>query len=119
MNKIASTRQVAQVAQGLSDAFLRCRDIGHQWRLYYQHREGSVIVRKMWCPSCKTNRKTKINRYGEVVSNSYDYDDGYLIEGLGRVQGRSKALLRAEAINRSPEIDLDYRIFEEPSTADL
>lgn len=119
MNKIASTRSVAKAAQSLSDSHLRCRDLGHDWRLYYQRREGAVIVRKLYCPSCKTNRKCKINRYGEVVSNSYDYDDGYLIEGLGRVQGRSKSLLRAESINRSPDVDLDYRIFEESTTADL
>lgn len=114
MSKLATTRQVARAAKALSDKFLHCRDIGHSWKLYYQRKEGAYIIRKMWCPSCKTNRKTKINRYGEVVANSYDYDDGYLIKGLGRVQGRSKSMLRVESINRAPEIDLDYTIFEEP-----
>lgn len=112
MAKLASKRDIARAASSLSDNYLRCRDIGHQWRLYYQKKHGSNIVRQMYCPSCKTNRKTKINRYGEVVSNSYDYTDGYLIQGLGRLQGRTKSMLRVEAINRAPEIDIDINTFE-------
>lgn len=111
-----TAREIQSAAAALSDQYLQCRDVGHSWRIYYQKREGSVVVRKLWCPSCKTNRKTKINRYGEVVANSYDYADGYLLEGFGRIQGRTKSLLRAESINRAPEIDLDYHIFEEPDS---
>lgn len=105
VNKLATTREAASFARALPDRFLKCRDLGHDWRLYYQKKDGSHIMRKFFCPSCKTNRKSKINRYGEVVSNSYEYDDGYL-NTTGRLVGRSKAALRAESINRTPELDL-------------
>jgi hypothetical protein len=106
VNKVATTRSVALAAEALPDAYLKCRDLGHDWRLYYQKPNGRSIIRKLFCPSCKTNRKMKINRYGEVVANSYDYDKDYQIKGLGRIQGRGKGILRVEAINRQPELDL-------------
>lgn len=114
--KIATPKAVRTEAAGMSDSFLRCRDIGHQWRMYFQKKAGKGFERRLYCPSCKTARFVVINGYGEVVSNHYRYDTGYQLKGLGRVQGRAKSVLRLESISRTNDFEVDYTVFEEPDS---
>lgn len=88
-------------AGGLSNAFLQCRELGHVWRPWtvdYNRQERSFF-RQLRCSSCKTIRKQLLNHHGHVISNSYDYSDGYLSRHL-QPGTYSRDVFRVEALTR-------------------
>jgi hypothetical protein len=79
---------------------VQCRDFGHSWRPYtarwiaqYNQYESQLI-----CQRCNTIRTRFLSRTGEQVSSGYDYADGYLIKGLGRLSGHDRDEIRLASI---------------------
>jgi hypothetical protein len=98
--KVATRDDVKQLAHELTEAFLHCRDYGHQWRMANARREGKLRIRTMFCPSCKYNKYQTFDSRGILVEQKHDYPEGYLIKGLGRIVGDTKGLIRLESIDR-------------------
>ena len=94
---------VDRFAARLTDKFLRCRELGHQWRplVATWDAESRSFARSLRCPSCHTERRQVLNAHGGIVSNGYVYPDGYLavhVEGMGH---GNRDAFRLEAVIRT------------------
>lgn len=71
-------------AAGLGDRVLHCRELGHTWRSLTVSWDAGARAydRRLRCSSCKTVRIQVLTERGHVVSNRYDYVDGYLAVGV-------------------------------------
>lgn len=98
----ADPQEATEWAQDLNDAFLECRDERHDWRRVSAKwlPEASVYERTRKCRRCKTVKTQTLSEFGTVVSNSYDYPDGYQTTGLGRLAGDSLAAMRLVSLTR-------------------
>ena len=79
---------------------VQCRDFGHSWRPYtarwisrYNQYESQQL-----CQRCSTIKTRFLSRTGEIVSSGYDYADGYLIKGLGRLTGHDRDEIRLASV---------------------
>ena len=71
-------------AAGLGDKVLHCRELGHTWRplTVSWDADAGAYDRRLRCSSCRTVRVQLVTGKGHVVSNRYDYADGYLAVGV-------------------------------------
>ena len=86
----------------LPDTHIQCRDFAHQWRPFtatYDKKARYYEV-ELKCSRCKTIRRRYIGLDGGLISSSYDYVDGYLIKGMGRLAGAERNMLRLESVKR-------------------
>ena len=93
---------VAEFAQSLPERFLYCREMGHNWRPYSAglYKDGG-FERILRCTRCRTRRVQAITSRGVVLTNKYEYADGYQApKGLGQIVGEGRGLLRLESIKR-------------------
>jgi hypothetical protein len=89
------------VIDGMTLEHLQCRDFNHSWRPYTASRHtNGLIERQLRCSRCRTIKVQTLNRWGHVVAGRYDYADGYVIKGLGRIIGEEKDHLRLASINK-------------------
>lgn len=98
----ADLDEVAEFADGLPERFLYCREMGHNWRPYSAgaHEDGG-FERVLRCTRCRTRRVQVITPRGIVLSNRYEYADGYQANpGMGRIIGEGRGILRLESIKR-------------------
>jgi hypothetical protein len=80
---------------------VQCRDFAHSWRPYTASRnDDSTYEQTLRCSRCKTLRIRTLNHRGAVLSSTYDYADGYVIKGLGRIAGAEKDHLRLVSIKQ-------------------
>jgi len=95
------TRDAADFVGDLSDKLLHCRELGHTWKplTVSWDREASCYDRRLRCPSCRTVRVQLLTSSGHVVSNRYQYPDGYLAKNV-TVSTLNRDLFRMEAITR-------------------
>lgn len=102
--RYAALEEVAGLAEAMPDRFLECRDMGHNWRRYTADlttvEGGSVYERTLRCSRCRTLRKQTLSLTGTILSTSYDYADGYQLEGVGRIIGDGRDALRLASITR-------------------
>jgi hypothetical protein len=103
-----------QFASNLSNAFLQCRELGHQWRPWsvVWDRKARCFDRQLRCSACKTIRKQLLDSHGHVIRNGYDYTDGYLSKHL-QPGTYSRDVFRLEALTRF----LDKQSTPTPETA--
>lgn len=84
-------------AQELPEAFIQCRDFGHNWRAYrafYDEREKGYR-RVIQCTRCTTERTQLLDLDGSVRSGYYVHPDGYLKPaGTGVLDAGGRASLR-------------------------
>lgn len=87
---------------GLPDEFVQCRDWGHAWRSLNARRndDGSYLV-TLRCQRCDCRRTRTISARGAVLATGYDYPDGYLLNGLGRLTGSDRDTLRLDSVRRT------------------
>jgi hypothetical protein len=82
--------------------FIQCRDFGHLWR----PRAATWVAEKehyeteLKCQRCKTVRLRYIGPRGELLKSGYDYSAGYVVTGMGRLDGAERDLLRLESVLR-------------------
>lgn len=85
---------------GMSDAQLQCRDFGHSWRPFTaeyipQRRQYLEALR---CSRCRAQRLRLLGQRGELLANRYVYPDGYLVQGLGRLDSDDRDALRLASL---------------------
>lgn len=88
------------VVSGMDLTHVQCRDFGHSWRPYsarwiasYNSYESQLI-----CNRCKTIRTRFLSRTGALTNSNYDYADGYLVKGMGRLTGNDRDTIRLASI---------------------
>lgn len=79
---------------------VQCRDFGHSWKPYtarwlpkFNSYESQLV-----CARCKTIRTRFLSRTGQQLESAYDYADGYLIKGMGRLTGSDRDVIRLASI---------------------
>lgn len=89
-------------AHDLSERFLQCRDLGHEWRPFAgaYDPDGRVFEREMRCRSCKTTRRQTITTAGHVLANRYTYADGYQAKNVDTGRNYSRDVFRLESVTR-------------------
>jgi hypothetical protein len=97
----AEIADVRDFAESLPERFLYCREMGHNWRPFSagRHKDGG-FERVLRCTRCKTKRFQGIDHRGIIMSSHYEYPDGYTTDGLGRIVGEGRGVLRLESIKR-------------------
>lgn len=80
-----------------------CRDVGHSWAPYDAVIERKFIQRILKCRNCTTLRIQTLDKNYDVVSNTYRYPDGYLVEGAGRLSASDRARIRAWTTKNFPQ----------------
>lgn len=103
--KFASPAEVEKLLESLDPKFVKCRARQHNWDDYtakWQY-DGIHLEVTERCLRCGSFRKFTMDDRGarEGKGNSYDYADGYLTKGLGRITGESRDLLRLHAIRQA------------------
>lgn len=94
---------VSQWAQHLPEAFLLCRDLGHQWGPYrgWHDRRQREYVQVLMCGRCRAERIRHLDYSGRRVSQSYAYPDDYLAPaGSGVLTADGRADLRLVSLMR-------------------
>lgn len=110
----AHLSDVRDFAAGLPEKYLHCRELGHLWRPFTagRHPDGG-FTRTLRCTRCKTRREQELSSTGMVLTNQYKHPDGYLTEGMGRIVGEGRGLLRLESIMRVLPTEDDQVVDEE------
>lgn len=99
-----STVSAQTLVTGYSSNYLNCR-VGerHQWRLYRIAKSGSSKIWRFYCPSCKTDKKQPVDRFGRIIKGRtrYRYEKGFLLHlKENNIAGDLRPLLRMEAAER-------------------
>ena len=97
----ANPTEVETFAHGLSEAFLLCRELGHNWKPWTAAIADGGYERVLRCPRCRTERHQLLDSRGHPVSGHYVYADGYQHKGLGRIVGEGREMLRLESVLRT------------------
>ena len=102
MASTADPDEVKSFAATLSTEHLACRTMQHRWQPFeakWQKDDAAYLVTYL-CDRCATTRTQWIDRFGDVVKGSYEYEDGYQHKGMGRIVGRGRSALRLENLTR-------------------
>lgn len=99
----ADAKDVRGFAHGLSESFLACRELGHNWRSRVVRWNGDRqgYDRTLRCTRCKTLREQVLTSFGAILSSRYVYPNGYQSDGLGRIVGDGRDALRLESLTRN------------------
>lgn len=98
MNAKARRTEIEGVLGGMPKVHIHCRDYGHSWAPHTAQRIGKGFDQTLKCTRCGTERHRVLDRFGDVVTNSYHYAEGYLVAGLGRLNGTDRGTLRIASI---------------------
>lgn len=104
-----ATPDLGVIVHELRTDYLQCRDFGHSWRPYtarWDARENAYRT-ELRCSRCKTIRVRWIGPRGQQLDSRYDYSDGYLVKGIGRLTGSDRDALRLESVLRVLPEDAD------------
>lgn len=81
--------------KNLSNPFIRCRTLGHTWRVVYTNSNQICLN----CSSCHTRRLDSVAvGSGRVTKRQYTYPPGYSLAGQDRP---TRNAFRVEFINRN------------------
>lgn len=98
----ADPYEVQDFAAGLSSSELQCRELGHLWEPHsgFWSPEDGCFYRTLRCDRCTTERNQTLSDKGAVLTNGYLYPEGYLHQGMGRIAGEGRDMLRLESVTR-------------------
>lgn len=94
----ASRESVEAAAEDWSKGVVACRSYGHQWKPSTARRHGTAFVITQRCPSCRATRTCDMDSRGYASPWKYEYPEGYLMQGLGRVDTHGRAALRLKTL---------------------
>ena len=96
----AREREVADAVKEMPSEHVHCRNYGHNWGPFTAHRiaGGKGFDQVLKCARCGTTRHRVLDRFGDVVTNTYHYAEGYAVAGLGRLTGADRGTLRIASI---------------------
>jgi hypothetical protein len=99
----ADRYEVEAAAAEMSTAHLDCRVMRHSWeradavhiaRLRY-YRVSYVCVR------CSSRRVAEVSETGHEYASTYEYAEGYLSHGIGRIVGEGRDAIRMAGLQRA------------------
>lgn len=97
----ADLGDVKAFAESLPERFLHCREMGHNWRPWSAGRfADGGYERILRCSRCRSKRFQNISGSGVILKSHYEWAEGYLSQGLGRIVGEGRGVLRLESIER-------------------
>lgn len=97
----ARNAQLTEVAEKYPDAFLACRDLSHSWKPQSAvWLEDGNIERTLVCTRCDTLKRQYLSPDGYILVGYYAYTDGYLLQGVGRLDTDARAGLRKASLRR-------------------
>jgi hypothetical protein len=84
----------------MTDEMVECRDIQHSYRKWAtrwlaQERE---YERQLKCLRCGTIRVQRVSERGYLLGSSYEYAEGYLVKGLGRLDQDDRGAIRLQSV---------------------
>ena len=85
----------------MTEEMVECRDIAHSYRKWSTR---WIPADREWesqllCVRCGTIRIRRINgSTGAIVASSYQYAEGYLVKGLGRLDQADRGALRLHSM---------------------
>lgn len=79
---------------------IECRDLRHSWRPFSARwmARGNYFEDILRCARCGTERVRHIGARGQVLSSHYEYADGYLMTGSGRMTTDMNESLRLASL---------------------
>lgn len=89
---------IESVVDGMKLEYIQCRDFGHSWRPYTAKATRFGYEEQLRCNRCRGIRTRTLNARGAVMSGNYEYSDGYLIKGLGRLAGAERDYVRLASV---------------------
>lgn len=98
----ADPQEVAEFAADLEEDWLYCRTYQHNWKPWtasWSSELGCYEV-SIRCNRCHTRRVQTMSDKGTVLSSHYEYPEGYLHAGMGRIAGEARDRLRLESVTR-------------------
>lgn len=101
VDRTAPDFDLGAVVDDMRTEYVQCRDFGHSWRPFTATLlRGGGYEQTLRCSRCRTRRNRLIGPRGQILSSGYDYADGYVIKGLGRLVGTEKDHLRLLSVRR-------------------
>ena len=81
---------------------LQCRDFGHSWRPFTARwmAEDRCYESQLRCGRCGTLRVRRLSRTGSQIGSHYDYPEGYVTKGMGRLTGSDRDKIRLASLLR-------------------
>lgn len=102
--RVADPADVEREVRDWDDSVLECRTYNHTWapqRAVWnaEYRYYHIV---QICPRCRSERTMDMNMRGHLLSKPViHYADGYLSQGLGRIYGDAKDVVRLAAVTRT------------------
>lgn len=93
---------MADLLDSMPDEFLECRE-QHAWVKAGTAWDARLkcYTRVRYCPRCEGTRKQRIAADGSLIGHAfYEYPDGYLIKGIGRIGSDGRDQMRLYNIRR-------------------
>ncbi len=108
---IGELTTVEEALTNYDGTYLDCRDLRHAWIRQGYWSDGGAVKRRLLCERCGTTRTDSWSFDGrERLSGSYDYVEGYLLEG---VDGHAAATdVRHEIVSRATVFDSEQSMLE-------
>lgn len=98
---MATRVQVRAFAKHLPEAYLRCRQYGHNWDPFSAVKTGPRYDVTLDCERCHSKRRILLDSNGMLVKAPHtNYAEGYLAHGIGRLTGEAKGVIRLEGVRR-------------------
>jgi hypothetical protein len=95
------TQELTAAVTAMTDEMLECRDIQHSYRKWSTRwiPKDREYESQLKCQRCGSIRSRRIDgRTGEIVASSYQYAEGYLVKGLGRLTGSDRGYIRLQSM---------------------
>ena len=98
---MAAVEKARQSIDDIPDEFLLCRDLGHAWAPHDVKisRKFGEIHRILQCRSCPTQRTQILDMDGYAKRSRYEYPEGYVLRGVGRLSVADRAHVRVISTN--------------------
>lgn len=101
--RFVSADEAEKIAEELPDHFLMCRELPHAFMPFNatMDRHG-IIERTLRCVRCQTRRIMGVNSAnGEILFSKYEYPDGYLLKGVGRLSAEGRNVMRRASLSNT------------------
>ena len=100
LRAVTSSSELAGAIADMTPNQLQCRDFGHSWRPYTVEfvPQRKHYLEALRCSRCRTMRVRVLGQRGELLGNRYIYADGYLVQGLGRMESDDRDAMRLASL---------------------
>lgn len=107
MTKATTTISPDEAIDQMSTQAITCRDYSHAWAPWYvtKFTGAGGFERGVRCGVCGTARIETLDRLGRLDGRRYEYPDGYLVKGSGRIDADFRAKIRLTSMLRAPQLE--------------